>query len=210
MYCQVSLVLAGLSGLLLSEQQNAIFIQAIVQSIMSILQQYRGDLIVSRTLFSSLFPAVSTLVSTSVAYPELFIATFRNSNDSEDGENTDNNKSDNNGNGSAALSQESADKMVLLYVQFLFQGFAVVDEAARGVYLSTIFPLLCSLLLHKNGVTATATGVGVGPVVPLVTVVGKALTSVATSLPDQFRALVGQCGDSEKSALQAAMRAAML
>jgi len=203
-FSQTSLVLAGLSGLLLSERQSAAFIQATVQSIMSVLQQYRSDALVSRTLFSSLFPTVSSLISASVAYPDLFIAIFNN-NDNGNGSDTNNN---NNSDGAASVQEESkADKMLLLYVQFLFQGFAVVDEVNRGLYLSTIFPLLCSLLVYK---TSSSTSSSIGPVsVPLVTLIGQALTSVATSLPDQFRALVGQCGDSEKVALQAAMRSAM-
>jgi len=149
---------------------------------------------------------MSSLISASVAYPDLFIAIFNN-NDNGNGSDTNNNNNNNNDGTASGQEESKADKMLLLYVQFLFQGFAVVDEVDRGLYLSTIFPLLCSLLVYK---TSSSNSSKIGPVsVPLVTLIGKALTSVATSLPDQFRALVGQCGDSEKVALQAAMRSAM-
>ena len=137
-------------------------------------------------LFTSLLPTVLFILSDD----NILLSIYYNNNTTNNNTNTNNIITTSNN------KYINTDELVILYVQFLLTGFTLINDTQKSAYFTLIFPILLKILVQKQPLV----------VIPIVLLIGKALTNLASTMSDTFRLALGQCKDSDKYVLQTVMR----
>ena len=136
-------------------------------------------------LFTSVLPTVVFILSD---YDNILLSIYYNDNNTTSTANTSSTTTNN--------KHINTDEIIILYVQFLLTGFTLINDTQKPNYFSLIFPILLKILVQKHPLVD----------IPIVLLIGKALTNLASTMSDTFRLALGQCNDSDKYVLQTVMR----